>query len=114
MARNRDQELHLRVSAWWAGNDAFRFLGNGAATKMQAAPARSPEASANLVRLLELLAIDDPEQRLMKAEILRELGRYEEALRALQADFPSAHKALAALIRDLAGQRDPVVREVLD
>ena len=39
MARNRDQEIHLRISAWWAGNDAFRSLGNGAATK-EAAPAR--------------------------------------------------------------------------
>lgn len=39
----------------------------------------APESQANLAALLDLLDESDESERLMKGEILRELGRFDEA-----------------------------------
>ncbi len=110
MAHNREQERYLRICAWWAGNDPLRFSNpERAPTILQ----RSPEALRNLERLLELLDETNPVERLQKAEVLRELGRFDEALQLLEFDFPDEYKKVADLIRELARRKNPLVQEVL-
>jgi len=111
-AEREEQELHLRIGAWWAGNDLLRYQGQSFVDKSRIV-ARSPEATMNLESLLELLNIGDSDQRLMKAEVLRELGRFEEAIRLLEFDFPSEYGSVVVLIRNLAQKKDPIVREIL-
>lgn len=112
VARNKDEEMHLRVSAWHAGNDAYR---EGVDANRGALPPswkHSPEAIDNLERLAALLTESDPDRRLMKAEIMRELGRFPEALRLLRGRFPRDYTFSARFIRDLTKKEDPIVREL--
>jgi hypothetical protein len=48
----------------------------------------------------------------MKAEAMRELGRFDEAIRLLDFGFPSEYADVAALIGELAQREDRVVREI--
>jgi hypothetical protein len=111
MAHNREQELYLRIHAWWASNDRLRF-NQDAGEQAQTIFKHSAEAIMNLERLLNLLDITDPDERLMKAEILRELGRFDEAIQLLEFDFPSKYTSIVTLIRDLARRKDSLVREI--
>ncbi|RKZ90607.1 MAG: hypothetical protein DRR19_09575 [Candidatus Parabeggiatoa sp. nov. 1] len=107
MGKTPEQELHLRVFAWWAANDPLRQ-----AQPDKAAP-KSPflpgsKARKNLEQLVKLLSATDPNKRLMKAEALRQLGRFEE----LQAPFPKAFTKVADWMRRLVTERDALVREL--
>ena len=73
LATSPDQELELRIHAWWRGNDQFRK------PDIAQRHLTSPEAIANAERLIELTKDGEHELVLFRAEALRELGRFEEA-----------------------------------
>lgn len=110
LGKPRKRELYLRTQAWWAGNDAFRSQNGDQAG--QPLPPRSPEATANLERLFKLLGTKDPNERLMKAEVARELGRFGEALGILSSKFPSDYTPVATLIKELSEAKDAMVRQI--
>lgn len=112
-ADTEERESHLRICAWWSGNDPLRSQGPSPVDQTQAVPARSPEAVMNLERLLELLDTSNPDQRLMAAELLRELGRFDDAMRLLEFHFPREYAVKVALVRNLAQEKDILVREIL-
>ena len=70
------QEQYVRIRAWWSFNDAYR----GQVDDQSNLPPRQEE---NLLRLLELLSANRWDDRITKAEILRELGRFDECLEEL-------------------------------
>lgn len=111
-AHNRDQELYLRTCAWWAANDPLRSQNPDAGNSLQMT--RSPETTANLRQLQDILEPENHFERLLKAEVMRELGQFSDAVALLQAEFPEALRKTAALIRELAQNNDPIVREVLE
>jgi hypothetical protein len=113
-AHNTEQELHLRINAWWAGNDPLRSDDQVTHQQPKAAPTRSTAAITNLERLLEQLDTNNPDDRLMQAELLRELGRFEDATTLLNADFPPNYTKPASFIRGLAKNKDPIVRQIID
>jgi hypothetical protein len=96
LATTTDQELELRIHAWWRGNDPHRKLEH---------PGRypsTPEAVTNAERLIELAKDGEHELVLFRAEALRELGRFEEAqesLYGLCSDYAPAREKLAELIK---------------
>jgi len=111
VARDKEQEVALRIYAWWAGNDPVR--GEGESGGLQpSVPVRSPAATANLERLFGLLDEQDPSEQLMKAELARELGRFDEAMQLLDCDFPGEYAQAADFIRRLAREKDAAVREI--
>jgi len=95
MAAEPEQEAELRVFAWWRGNDRYRRLeGPGRYPK-------SPEAVANLEKLVELMKDGEHEFVLFRAEALRELGRFDEAREALCglcSDYQLARDRITALL----------------
>jgi len=122
MASDPQKERMLRTWAWWAGNDRFRYpprrgwLGRKVATsKTGPTPSTeeifSPEGRVNLERLIALLDDASPGDRLMKAEALRELGRFDEAIALLSEPFSKEHEFAARLIMDLAQQGVSVVHK---
>lgn len=77
-ARTRDEERALRLWALWKRNDNVRYC----AGEPDLSLAR--KATQNLETLAELFDENGPPvEKLLKAEMLRELGRFEEALRIL-------------------------------
>ena len=72
-----DLELELRVFTWWRGNDAFR--------EPMHAPGHpaSPEAVANMERMIEMIVVGDEDLLLFRAEAQRHLGRFDDARETL-------------------------------
>jgi hypothetical protein len=104
-AHDRGKCRYLRMHAWWAANDARR---------RSALPAPfSDEEVRNLEGLIELLDESLNEDRLMKAEALRELSRFEEALRLLAEGVDPRGARAATFIRELATKGDIFVRAFL-
>jgi len=101
---DKEKEHYLRLRAWWAGNDARR---QGATPRPM-----SDEETANLEAFAPLLDGSDENDRIMKAEVMRELGRYEDATTLLQHTFSNALAQAATIIRTLATQRTPFVSEI--
>jgi hypothetical protein len=86
---------YLRMRLWWLGNDPIR--------KNKEKRLSEPHL-ANLRQFADLLSDDDPNQRLMKAEVLRELSRFDEALHLLEHNFPQDYSQAVQRIRQLAEQ----------
>ena len=111
LASTIEQELELRIHAWWRGNDPFRKLDG---------PNRypsTPEAIANAERLIELAKDGEHELVLFRAEALRELGRFEEAqnsLYGLCSDYAPAREKLAQLIQERSRDLDVLFVPVSD
>ena len=110
-ALNRDQELYLRLGAWWAGNDPQRVV-NG--TRQASDFLRTKESSRNLKNFCDLLDENNPRERLFKAEAMRERGLFPEALDLLVFNFPKEYEKTVNLIRGLAEKKDLLLREIID
>jgi hypothetical protein len=102
---NRAQELYLRIRAWWWSNRPYR---DQSGRRFQVAE----QDEANLMRLLQLLDEDDGHQRLMRAEIYRELGLFELAVAELGDDFDDRYGQAGRRIRELAERREKAVQPI--
>jgi hypothetical protein len=103
-----ERERGLRNLAWQAANDLRRPPAFDPNWDSEAP--LSPEATANLERLMDLVDTDTPEGRLIWAEGARELGRFSEALASLADPFPTRYRHSAAVLRRLAEAADSKVR----
>ena len=99
-----EKERYLRLRTWWAGNDARR---DGADIK----PLTDVE-TANLRAFSALLNEREDNDRLMKAEALRELGIFEEVEVLLATQFPKEMMQAIGIIRSLNQSRNAVVAEL--
>ena len=91
----KDKEIYLRMRVWWAANDVWRWLPNPK-------PAFSKEHVKNLKSLFALLDESNQDQRILKAEIARELGNFEECLLLLSYQFEPGYDFAVSFIRKLA------------
>ena len=101
----RDKEMFLRVAAWRSANDAWRRNPN-------ATPAFSKDQEQNLKALSDMLDEKEPNQRILKAEIARELGEYDKCLRLLSQDFDERYGYAVGFIKKLAEEKVRVVRSI--
>lgn len=108
-ARTREQALELRLQAWWASNDPFREDVAG----WVAMDRRAPAEVANAGALLKLLNPEVGDEGLLQAELLRELGRFAEALAVLAAlpDEPEWRRVAARIAR-LAERGEAAVQRI--
>jgi hypothetical protein len=100
------RERLLRILCWWRSNDVFRDAPGVETPSIATTPERR---RANLEALAELLDEAHEDDRIMKAELLRELGEFESAIRLLQA-MSEPYVRAADRIRSLCETRDAVVR----
>ena len=99
LAPDKEREIYCRVHAWHCFNDARRNERNA-----ENLDELSDVAANNMKALFAMLDRVKPEERLLRAEIARELGRFPEALGLLKLkfDFGEDYQAMAMQIRDLA------------
>jgi len=95
---------YLRRLVWWMGNDARRSGGDFLPL--------SDDEIANLRAFAALLDESDENDRIVKAEAMRELGKYEEAMALLSRPFSAELAQAADIIKSLTRKRDPFVREM--
>jgi len=103
------QERTLRILAWWRRNDAFREVSGS--TGGHAAPA-SANCRTNLEALRTLLDETQESDRLMKAEVLRELGEFDAALGMLSTIASNDYEAIVGQMRSLCEAGDVGVRVI--
>jgi hypothetical protein len=101
---NKEQQRYVRLRAWWHSNDFQRFTGS------EFPPTDSK--IANMEAFALLLDEHDETDRLMKAEIYRELGRFADAKGLLEQPFSDAMTPAVDLIRELVRQREQNVTEL--
>jgi hypothetical protein len=110
LATNEEQERSLRVLAWWRRNDAFRDVPEGQVQGDWTIPGKWRK---NLEALVWLLVDDDDNERLMRSEVLRQLGEFGFAKQVLSSvKSPQTIKAVGR-IQSLCDARDTCVRELL-
>lgn len=95
-----EEEMNLRLLAWWRVNDDRRY--------QEAATVEPPDGAEarNLARLLELLDGSELDQRVFIAEILRQLGKFEDAKQALEGITSVGYARAVFRIRQLAEAHD--------
>ncbi len=99
----KDKEFYLRMRAWWAANDVWRWLPNPK-------PAFSKEQVKNLKTLSALMDETDADQRILKAEIARELGEFDECLFLLSYQFDDVYGFVVGFIKKLAEEKVRAVK----
>jgi hypothetical protein len=100
----RKQEKYLRFRAWLAANDVWRWLPNPKSDF-------SKEQVKNLKILATLLDESDPDQRILKAEIARELGNFAECLLLLSYQFDKGYDRAVGFIRKLVEENVRSVKQ---
>ncbi len=107
---------YVRIRAWQWGNHARRACTRAGSPFSREAgwtpPPMSERERKNLEALLHLLDEGDEDDRLMKAEACRELGRFDTALRLLEKPFEDELLRAVDCIRELIRKKDDLVREV--
>ena len=101
----RDKELYARIRAWRSANDAWRWNPN-------ATPAFSKDQEQNLKALSDMLDEREPNQRILKAEIARELANFDECLLLLTYQFDKGYERAVGFIKKLAEEKVRVVRSI--
>jgi hypothetical protein len=99
----KEKEFFIRLRVWWMANDAWRWVPNSK-------PAFSSEQVKNLEALSALLDESEPNQRILKAEIARELGNFEECLLLLSYQFEEVYDWAVGFIRKLAEENVRTVK----
>jgi hypothetical protein len=100
----KDKEFYLRLRVWWKANDAWRWVPDPK-------PAFSPEQVKNLIALSALFDESLPGHRILKAEIARELGRFDECMLLLSYQFDEDYGFVVGFIRKLAEDKVRAVKQ---
>ncbi len=101
----KNKEIYLRVRAWWAANDAWRWVPNPK-------PAFSEAQVKNIKALSEMFDEEEPIERILKAEIARELGNFEQCMRLLSHQFDEGYDRAVGFIRKLAEEKVRGVKQL--
>jgi len=96
------KERYVRFHARWAANDSRRG-------RSESIPLSHAE-TLNLEALALLLDESDVKDLLSKAELMRELGRFDEATAMLDKIVGGVRSPIAQNMRSLIEQRDSLVR----
>jgi hypothetical protein len=99
----KDQEIYLRMRCWWKANDAWRWVPNPKTVF-------SEIQVKNLEALSALFDESEPNQRILKAEIARELGNFEECLLLLSYQFDKGFDRVVGFIKKLAEEKVRTVK----
>jgi len=107
LARTHEEERKARILAWWKSNEPWRHNTN-------ATPSWSDVSGrqANLECLLALLDENGDSDRIMKAEILRELGRFDEALAKLSTVRQDDHVLVSQKIERFCKEGNTFVKRI--
>jgi hypothetical protein len=109
----REREIHLRVRIWWSDNDPWRHGGAGPWIPYAERPTAERENLERLAQLLGEEPSDEESMRLLRAEIARELGCFEEAQEILAHPMNEQQQA-AELVAELARRGEDALALVGD
>jgi hypothetical protein len=101
---SNERQRYVRMYAWWRGNDARRDAAEPVAL--------SEDERGNMVKLAALLNSDDDNDRVMRAEIMRQLGEFSVAKEILSGSFSDEMQQAIETISDLTEKQESLVAEM--
>ena len=102
---DREKARYARLRAWWAGNDERR--------RSQVEIPMSAGETENVAAFIIMLDESDANDLVVKAEAMRELGRFEESLSLLEKSDDKNFAKAVEIIKRLSEKRDPYVRQLV-
>lgn len=102
---DREKARYARLRAWWAGNDERR--------RSQVEIPMSAGETENVAAFMIMLDESDANDLVVKAEAMRELGRFEESLSLLEKSDDKNFAKAVEIIKRLSEKRDPYVRQLV-
>ncbi|OKL42084.1 hypothetical protein [Pontibacter flavimaris] len=109
LSRNTEDELYLRRQLWWKFNDRVRR-----GKPLVNSPREETIWKTNLALLEGILDDNDPEQRIMKAEVLRHLGFFLLASTKLEFVRDEQYKQVVDIIKQACKEQKTEVLKVED
>ena len=109
LAKTTEEEEFLRVMAWWRDNDRYR---ENPEEHSLGPSGRSPESDANLRRLLSVFRDDTWQGDIMKSEIYRQSGDFDQAISLLENLPTEAPEEVVSRLQGLAMESNPKVVEL--
>jgi len=116
-ARTGEENEYLRIHAWWAFNHVHRWPPMKRFFFFQSKPAHIVEVkdcNNNLIALQEILDVNVQSERLLIAEIARELGRFEECERLLDFEFDESLRNEKDFILKCCKEKNLIVQDMTD
>jgi hypothetical protein len=101
---SENRQLYIRMHAWWRGNDTRRDI-------VDPEPLSEGERD-NLVKLAALLTDDSDHDRIMRAEIMRQLGEFAAAKVMLSGEFSDEMQRAIEIIGKLTEKQVSPVAEM--
>ena len=99
-----EKEAYLRICAWHKGNDKRRYD--------KEKEDMCDEEIENLISLDKMLSCSDDDNRILRAEIKRELCLFDDALAILDEYFDNEYFFMVSRIKELAERRYRFVSKV--
>ena len=103
------EERSIRLFAWWRGNDRHRGPSTTPAADNPEVVTRRHD---NMRALLPLLATAESADLIMRAEVLRQLGEFELATKAMTRHFPAAFDTAISRLLYLCARRDSTLQKL--
>lgn len=108
LAANQEREIELRIHAWWCENDADR----SEKERSQQTEIFNPKKTENLTRLFEIIEDQSGMWQLVKSDVARQLGRFDEAIDLLNAIRDPELKWATTQMIEFSKSRNRKVREL--
>jgi hypothetical protein len=109
IASSPGEERGIRLLTWWRGNDRYR---TPSPTPAPDNPKVASRRHANMRQLIALLDTAEPSDQLMRAEALRQLGEFDQAVAILSKPFPPEYDTALSRLLGLCAQRDTVLQKL--
>ena len=109
VAAQPQRAREARLFAWWRGNDRLRGERPSGSNDT---PQIISQRHANMRQLIALLDTAEPSDQLMRAEALRQLGEFDQAVAILSKPFPHEHDTALSRLLGLCAQRDTVLQKL--
>ena len=106
MYRSADDEIMLRILTWQKHNNRFRDQGFWEILSWDSQNSFENENRDNMEALLKLLNPDNPDDTLLRIDLLRNLGRFEEALEVLKSLDDGFEERFTEIFRGLCENRN--------
>jgi hypothetical protein len=115
-SRRDSQTKELRLLTWWASNDRYR-IGHVYSKSPCYGPSSEEDIESmrieNLNKLKDIIFDEYQNNLLMLAEINRELGDFDAALKLLSEPLDGPLSQASTIIRDAASSLDPAVKQIV-
>jgi hypothetical protein len=109
IASSPAEERSIRLVAWWRGNDRHR---TASPTPAPDNPKVVSRRHANMRQLITLLNTAEPSDQLMRAEALRQLGEFDQAVAILSKPFPPEYDTALSRLLGLCAQRNSMLQKL--